>query len=133
MEFFRCAWCGEMFSWEGRGVMVVKFCCPEHQRRSDSRRAEHARRARLRGAKVERFESIEIFERDRWICQLCLRPVRRDLFGFDGYHPEMPSLDHVVPLSRGGDHTRANSQTAHHYCNAAKSNRGGPEQLRLVG
>lgn len=31
------------------------------------------------------------------------------------------SLDHVVPLSKGGDHTRSNSVVAHLICNIRKS------------
>lgn len=47
--------------------------------------------------------------------------------------PLAASIDHVIPLSVGGDNTRANVQLAHRRCNTAKNNRGGGEQLRLVG
>lgn len=44
-----------------------------------------------------------------------------------------PTIDHVIPISHGGDDTKANVQLAHFGCNNRKSNRGGGEQLALVG
>lgn len=92
--------------------------------------AAQRRRAAKRGAAVEKFIPVEIFERDRWKCGICRKKVRTDL----AYpHPKSASLDHVVPLSEGGEHTRANSRCAHLDCNVQRSNRGGNEQLSLVG
>jgi 5-methylcytosine-specific restriction endonuclease McrA len=31
-----------------------------------------------------------------------------------------PSIDHIVPLAKGGNHTWNNVQLAHHYCNTLK-------------
>ena len=39
---------------------------------------------------------------------------------------------HLVPVSAGGDHTRANVALAHNRCNYER-NTGGEVQLRLVG
>lgn len=78
------------------------------------------RRAAIRGAEVERFEHSEVFERDGWICQLCGDPTDWTTHFPD---PLSPSLDHIVPLSRGGEHSRANTQCAHLACNIRKGNR----------
>lgn len=43
------------------------------------------------------------------------------------------SLDHVVPMSKGGGHTYANTQCSHLKCNVDKKNGGHGEQLALVG
>jgi len=43
------------------------------------------------------------------------------------------SLDHIFPLSLGGDHVRENVHAAHLRCNISKNNRGGNEQLLLIG
>lgn len=48
-------------------------------------------------------------------------------------HPMSPSLDHIEPLSLGGAHDPANVRLAHLKCNNDRSNRGGNEQLMLVG
>jgi 5-methylcytosine-specific restriction endonuclease McrA len=84
------------------------------------RAATQQRRARLRGGEVENFTDTEIFIRDGWVCQLCGDPIARDLHYPD---PMSVSLDHVVPISKGGHHTRANVQTAHLRCNISKGNR----------
>jgi len=34
---------------------------------------------------------------------------------------EYPSLDHVIPLSKGGEHSMSNARLAHTYCNSIKS------------
>lgn len=77
-----------------------------------------ARRARLAGATViEQFDRIEVFERDGWLCYLCGCRAGLDATPFD---PSHPTVDHVVPLSRGGEHTLTNARTACLGCNSAK-------------
>lgn len=78
------------------------------------------RRAQKLAAIVEKFTSIEIYERDGWFCQICGIPVDPALKSPDG---ASASLDHIVPLSKGGAHTRANTQLAHLTCNVRKSDR----------
>lgn len=79
-----------------------------------------ARRMRRRYAEMDAVEPIVrrvVFERDGWICQLCGEPVDPDLRAPD---PESASLDHRIPIARGGDHTYDNIQLAHFGCNARK-------------
>lgn len=78
-----------------------------------------AKRARKAGATVvELFDRTDVFVRDDWTCQLCHLPVDVMASPFD---PAAPTVDHVVPLSRGGEHTLANAQTACLRCNSIKS------------
>ena len=67
-----------------------------------------------------RYLNAEIFERDGWVCQLCDAPVDRSL-----NYPDTgsASLDHILPLSRGGHHVHANVQLAHLFCNLSKGAR----------
>jgi 5-methylcytosine-specific restriction endonuclease McrA len=44
-----------------------------------------------------------------------------------------PTIDHIVPLSISRDDTRTNVHLAHWLCNGRKTNRGGGEQLLLIG
>jgi 5-methylcytosine-specific restriction endonuclease McrA len=47
-------------------------------------------------------------------------------------HPKAPTIDHIVPVSEGGDDTRANVQLACFRCNSVKGPRGS-QQLALIG
>lgn len=75
------------------------------------------------GGKYGVVNRFEVFERDGWVCQLCGEPVDPDLKGPD---PRCASLDHIVPLSWGGDHSMENCQLAHLSCNSSK------QDLRVV-
>jgi len=84
------------------------------------RLVQQRRRARIRSALVESFTFLEIAERDGWVCGLCSAPVVRELRYPD---PHSPTIDHVIPLAKGGPHTRGNVQLAHLRCNISKGAR----------
>lgn len=69
-----------------------------------------------------------IFERDRWICQICHKKIDMSL---KAPHPMSATIDHIIPLSEGGKHEPLNVQAAHYGCNASKGNRKGG-QLRFA-
>ena len=78
------------------------------------------RKAAKRGAEAENFVYRDIFERDGWACGICAEPVSPDLAYPD---PMSASLDHIVPLSKGGTHAAENVQCAHLVCNLRKGAR----------
>lgn len=84
------------------------------------------REARLRSARAERFDPREIYERDHWTCGICNGSVDPTL---EHPHPLSASLDHVIPVSLGGDHTRANTRCTHLTCNVRRGNRPDGELL----
>lgn len=98
--------------------------------RKIKRRSDQYRKRKLRADRVDRFDDEEIFERDRWVCQLCGKRARR---GAKAPHPMAPTIDHIIPLSRGGEHSKANVQCAHLQCNARKNVTACGSQLRLIG
>ena len=73
------------------------------------------------GAIIERISYRAVYERDSGKCQLCRRAVSFKAM----------TLDHIVPVSLGGNHTMLNVQTAHRRCN---SRRGAirPTQMRMI-
>lgn len=84
-------------------------------------REANRRRNRLQAnGRVERLHWRGVGAEDGWICHLCALPVDPD----EPYWSKMgPTLDHVVPVSRGGTHTRDNVKLAHRSCNSAKRDR----------
>jgi 5-methylcytosine-specific restriction endonuclease McrA len=56
---------------------------------------------------------VAVMARDGFVCQLCTLAVE----------PEDVSLDHRIPLSKGGPTTYENLQVAHRRCNSGKRDR----------
>lgn len=71
--------------------------------------------------KLKAEDIAYIATRDNWKCGICGRRVSRTSF----------SIDHILPVSRGGTNARENLQLAHLRCNHRKSNVG-IAQLRLT-
>lgn len=84
----------------------------------------HARRAEKLGLGNKHVTISYLGKRDSWRCGICRERIT---------DRTQASIDHIVPLSRGGAHELANVHIAHKHCNYAKNNRGGGEQLLLVG
>jgi len=103
-----------------------------HEAWNDRRRDRyHRRRAQQRATSTgEPVLRERIAERDGWRCHLCGERVSKTKVWPD---PMSASLDHVVPLSKGGAHTPANVRLAHVSCNVAKGDRAQGEQLLLIG
>lgn len=78
-------------------------------------------RARQRGVlSTAKYTDREIFERDDWICQICHHPVDRDV---SRLHDDGATIDHVIPISKGGTDEPDNVVTAHWRCNRDKGAR----------
>ena len=90
----------------------------------------HARRAALLAQTVEDVDPRVVFERDGWRCGICGKRTRRE--GRWKRDPEVASLDHIVPIADGGEHSYANTRCTHLGCNIARGKRGGGEQLALL-
>lgn len=75
---------------------------------------------RLKMQTIERVSKQKVFERDHFKCQVCLGPCKREWKMGD---PASPTIDHVIPLAKGGTHSYANCRTAHAICNSLKSDR----------
>lgn len=84
---------------------------------SITRKSAQKRRAVKRSAFVESFSIEEIFARDNGKCWICSSPVDNSLAYPD---PMSKSLDHKVPLARGGKHSRSNAGLSHLVCNMRK-------------
>lgn len=122
----QCDVCGSWFL--GHGNADYCLPCRKEIERAGRRAAKDRRRARLRGVRVGApVWRSRIYQRDGWQCQLCGKAVLRNE---KVPHPLAPTLDHIIPLARGGTHEPNNVQLAHFICNSRKSDRG-TDQLRL--
>ena len=111
----------------------AKGVLPRQPKRADkrlrplsARNAEYcsAYRARKHGAaRVEKIDRQYVIARDKSICHICGKRVPAGEI----------ELDHLVPLSRGGDHTHDNVAVSHRVCNRRRGAGHIDAQLRLIG
>lgn len=130
-----CDECAQPFVpfWKGTPARWCNDCQAKRARRQRlewKRDHPDPHRIAKRGVEAELISSREIFDRDRWKCQICFRRINRRL---QYPHPMCASLDHTIPVSQGGTHTRSNVRASHLRCNVSRGNRGGGEQLLLIG
>lgn len=112
-----CEYCGKEFQFNKKKNLHCSPECSEATVNKRNWKHLQARRARLKNAFVESFNAKEIYERDNWMCGLCGDPIDPAA--------KLPnqmsaSIDHIIPISKGGTHERTNVQAAHLFCNVSK-------------
>lgn len=101
------------------------YCSSVCARKAMIKRGHATRRARARDAIVDRNITLTaVIERDNGICYLCGKRVdetdyivRNEAVVCGNLYP---SIDHVIPLSKGGKHSWGNVRLAHRVCNSVK-------------
>ena len=116
-----CSHCGVVF----KGRKNKSYCSGLCRRRAGKRRSMkkssgHRERCQIYHRRYQPINPIKIFERDNWICMICFAPIDRDTVAPD---PLAASLDHRIPLSKGGHHEWNNVRCAHFGCNSIKSDK----------
>lgn len=74
---------------------------------------ERARRAKIDGLFVEYVHPLAVLELHDGVCGICGEDV----------DPADFQVDHIEPVSLGGEHSYSNTQPAHPVCNMRKGNR----------
>lgn len=98
---------------------------PETRQRNSAER-----RARQRGAHIgEPFTRQYIGERDSWQCALCGQGIDPALKWPD---PMSQSLEHIIPLALGGEHSKENCTIAHLSCNSRGGTRHAQARARML-
>jgi len=103
-------------------AVVCKSCKNAHQRdytktesgRDSQRRRDFKDVAKKRGVLQIPYKYSDIFKRDNYTCQMC---GKRNLKGFD------LTIDHIYPMSLGGNDCAENAQTLCRKCNRKKHNK----------
>lgn len=80
----------------------------------------HKRRMLMISGEYEKIDRDTLFDRDNGICGICDLEIDKNLNWPD---PGFFSIDHVIPVIKGGSHTYDNVQAAHLYCNMVKGSR----------
>ena len=89
--------------------LTIRLLKRQQQRNASKYRTKNKRRLRITEA-PEPFTRQEIITRDHGRCHICGKTCT----------PNDIHIDHDIPLSRGGAHTRANVRVACSECNTRK-------------
>lgn len=132
IAYVGCRQCGSTFVTSDKKQGSKAYCTRTCARRADRRYQRHVRRQAIRRSALgqcETFTLRDVAVRDGWCCHLCGKRVPNRQYAA---RPTDPTLDHLIPISDGGEHTLANVALAHNLCNTQRHT-GGTAQLRLVG
>ena len=119
-----CVMCGT--------ITTNKYCCSNRcSQRRNNQIKEVRRRAKLLNALVDLDITLEaVYERDKGVCHICGGLCDwQDKETRDGTvvcGNKYPSIDHVIPLAKGGKHEWSNVRLAHRLCNSVKSDNIAP-------
>lgn len=117
-----CELCGARFKKKSENQ---KFCTSTCRKRACWRKHDPLRDKRFKGAIIDNDITLhKLFRMSGGVCYLCGgvcdwdaktiingRPYARAMY---------PSIDHVIPLSKGGEHSWNNVRLAHLGCNSSK-------------
>ena len=106
-------------------LTTEKEKCKRCQKALISRNKEVKRRVKIRSAMVDRDITLDkVFKKDEGRCHICGKEcnindyiVKNGVFIAGNYYP---SIDHVIPLAKGGQHSWDNVKIAHRICNSLK-------------
>lgn len=121
----RCRDCDRTFNCKYNAARSLD---PEY--RAYRRTIERRRDRTLAKAKSTPYDRVSIFERDGWVCQLCGEPVDREACWPD---PGCATIDHIVPLSLGGEDSPSNVRLAHYGCNSSRQDKPWRDGAYRVG
>lgn len=121
-EMAICECCGGVYMKKHRNS---KYCSIECVNRVNNAVQKDRRVQRIAAKKRDPITLERLFEKEKGICYLCGGVCDRNAFTVreDGTFiafNEYPSIDHVIPISRGGTHTWDNVRLAHRLCNTLK-------------
>ncbi len=115
----KCKVCGQWFYGKSKRSCV---CSDECQRKIDNHRWSLKKETRRRKAQTEETKTItlqKLYERDSGICWICGKPCDINVhYNSNNY----PSVDHLIPISKGGKDEWSNIRLAHRGCNSRRGN-----------
>lgn len=116
-----CKICGKEFN---KRRKTSKYCSVDCQHKGQIKHDYSPRICPICGNKNGKpdlsITLTKLYMRDNGICSLCGKHID---FDCDSNSNDYPSIDHIIPIAKGGTHTWDNVQLACRYCNTLKSDR----------
>lgn len=123
-----CRNCGSEYTIRNSGFNSEKYCSKKCSDRYSNRTKRDNREEKIKAVTIDDDITVEkLYARDNGVCWLCGRKcdlsdyvvVNKTIVCGNDY----PSIDHVIPLSKGGTHAWRNIKLAHRICNSIKGSR----------
>lgn len=114
-----CKSCGNVHFAYNQGSMCIDCRTARDKaakRLKDRQRSSFSKRCLKYGVRYTTINRIEVYRRDNWTCAYCGVRVVKSVV----YKPNQATIDHVIPLSKGGSHAIDNVVTACQQCNSIK-------------
>ena len=118
-----CRNCGKPFVKEGQSRFYSDEC-RDSAKKAQRYRHDDRRLRRINASECDSITLDALINRDGLECWICGEPcdledsfwIGKTFYAGNRY----PSIDHVIPLARGGTHTWDNVRVAHRICNSIK-------------
>ena len=126
----RCIVCEKEYDGRAGGDKRCDRCAAEyinHIRLMNP--SDHVKRAMRYGGKHERVSRLIVYRNSGYKCEYCGDSI---IVGGE-VHPKRASIDHVIALSKGGDHTYSNVVSCCMECNSSKGAKDVNEWIKATG
>lgn len=114
----KCMCCGKEFYSE---FANQKYCSDKCRNKRKRNGKGYRSRCRKYGVYYDSSVTrIKVIKRDHGICQICGKVCDEHDLRWGTLGPDFPTVDHIIPLAKGGTHTWGNVQCACAMCNSDK-------------
>ena len=125
MREVSCTVCGTLFSTTNPRRFTCSSECSRKRANTLSSRKHDKRIAKDK--RIDKIELLSLYKRDGGICHICGKQCNLDdytvtdaaVIAGNWY----PSIDHIVPVSKGGADSWDNVKLAHRICNSLRGNK----------
>lgn len=123
-----CKYCGNKFITEF-GKSGIEYCSDKCRRKMNNKlsyRKDEREKVMRRNGKYDNTITLsKLYKKSNGICSICgnmcdYNDYKETEEGYFISGKNYPSIDHIIPVTKGGTHTWDNVQLAHMICNSLK-------------
>lgn len=116
--FLQCKYCGKTFE-QHRGSLFCSIECAHKYSHyyKHKQKTYRTQKAKKNGNYDKSITLAKVYKRDHGVCYICGKHL---ILNDDYNRLDAPTIEHVVPICRGGTHTWDNVRLACRACNNAK-------------
>lgn len=126
--FRQCRLCGKTFESKWGALTCSEKCKRKwNNRMREKTKSSRTKKAKQNGKYDKTITLEKLYKRDHGICYLCGKKLNLDTPYND---PLAPTVEHVIPIIKGGTHTWNNVRLACRACNTAKGSKLSKEYVQ---